>query len=334
MGAGLARGILAGVTGALEGGIKGYSYENQQQIERQKLAQAQEIAELRLQVQQMIASMNEDGRNGRHDTPSGDTIVKEGGANTRAVDANQNRIDVANIGAGSRERVASVNNDARLSGIDRQIEGAFGRAQLAEDGRNKRWGTTSANARLQSDTTRRGQDTRSADSRFGVTTRDATERRGQDVSSGDRRYGADARTRLFDGIFNQPGSTPITGGVRPSAFPAPGTDPAVSDTQVEPQSAPPMGLSTPVSPMPAPAPAPASGGTPVTPVAPLARPGGGGPARVAARPNAALEVLTQQASAALAAFRTEQDPAKRAQLQQQLLELKRRKDALVAGGGQ
>jgi hypothetical protein len=226
----------------------------------------------------------------------GGTILTEAGRNARYDRPSGNT--VANI-AGAMDRVGA------------QIKGAWDRTMLEEGGRNSRWAAPSGNATLGSETTRRGQDIGATTARRGQdltfslgSDRNALTQRGQDIDFGlgtDRNAIQRKRNALFDATFNdQPDAAPAAAPTTPAAAPPP---PVVR---------------------------PAGGGGPTVPSAAVRAPL---PVTPHAAAPQALAVLTSQAEATLRAFKAEQDPAKRTQLQKQLLELKQRKDALVATGG-
>lgn len=85
------------VAAAAAGGLHGVDIvqqrDEQRRLEEEKMANARQIADMRGEVQAMIAQMNEGGRNDRWGTPSGNTVATVEGQNSRAAqtDATQRR---------------------------------------------------------------------------------------------------------------------------------------------------------------------------------------------------------------------------------------------------
>lgn len=153
--------ILAGIGAGFKGGLDAYSWQKEMQQKDRALDQKAEYEANLLELRQMLAQLAEGGRNYRHDTPSGDTVVREQGANDRSA--------------------ATLNANAI-------------RDRMLEDGRNQRWFTPSGNAILGSETTRRGQDIGATTARRGQDVTAATARRGQDLTF-DTNANRDATTR-------------------------------------------------------------------------------------------------------------------------------------------
>lgn len=152
--------VLAAVGGGLKG-IEGVqTHDENLALEHEKMANAVKIADMRAEVQAMIASMNEGGRNDRWGTPSGNTVATVQGANTRAAatDATTRRGQDVNLNLGTMRDATT---------------------RRGQD-------TTAGTARMRDTTTRRGQDISSSD-----------QRRGQDL--GDTHYW-DESGRLYEGM--------------------------------------------------------------------------------------------------------------------------------------
>lgn len=151
--------ILAGVGGALKGGLEGFTWGKEFQQKERAISSREEIARLRDEIRLMIAQANEGGRMARHETPSGNVVTQVEGANTRTAATNA-----------SREGIAEGRNAVTTRGQD----------------------ITEQLGMRRDETTRRGQD-------FGFTLggmRDETTRRGQDISSTTTRRGQDISERL------------------------------------------------------------------------------------------------------------------------------------------
>ena len=331
--------ISSAISGALGGLHQDYGEQRklkaQENIERMRAELRAELVEAGILSKENIAGQNNE------------TKVKVAGIGADA------RTNVAGINASSREAVAGTMSGASLMRVREKIKADSERAAMEEDGRNNRhatasgnvtlaekgraarWLNPSGNARLGAATTARGQDLN-----FSLgSQRDATTQRGQNFSftlGQDRN--AIARAAAAAKQDNDPlnaddpateteeerqarvaSRQPASDVNLPSIFDATFNDPVVG-------SRPPAVA----------APAPSAQPT----VAP--RPGGGvtrGPIPIAPRTTdtsaKAIETLTAQAEAAVNAYEAEKNPAKRQQLQRQLAELKRRRDALLAaqGGG-
>jgi hypothetical protein len=298
---------LAGAGGALEGAAKGWSWEKDYQQKERGLDIRETIAQLREEVRQKIAELTEAGKKERHETPSGDTLVKEKGATERT--------NTTEAGRNTRWSTPSANTLFTEEGRNTRWNTPSANATLAETGRNTRWATPSGNATLGSETTRRGQDIGASTARRGQdltfslgTSGQQVTQRGQDIGSRDRRYGIDRRNAAFQGLF---GPTPITP-VKP--------EPEVPEEipQIPPLAAP-GGLS--------PAPAPAFvGRPPITSRAP-GRTAIPPPPPPAADPVAQLATKVQDASQR---YQRETDPARKAVIANELRQLQAQAKALKA----
>jgi hypothetical protein len=307
----------------------------QQEVDRKKAVDAANESERQRQLQaqqEIIEGMPDTLQDGspnpikmalrvQYASPKGtlgNTIVTESGRNARYDRPSGNAI---------------ANNQGAMDRVGAQIKGALDRTTLEENGRNTRWAAPSGNATLGAQTTRRGQDMTAGTARRGQdldfslgTDRNAVAQRGQDINFGlgaQRNDIANRKRSIFDATFgDQPqGADPNT----------PPTAPAAQAPTLPPR-----------------VPSGGGGGNLSMTTQTMAKPNDGGPSRPVGGPvpvtprgaappaQAALATLTAQATAMLAAFKAEQDPAKKRQLQAQLLELKKRKDALLAsaGGGQ
>lgn len=155
--------ILAGVGGALEGGLKGFTWSKEFQQKDREINNRKEVALLQQEIRQMLASMS--------DTRARDIA----GAN------NTSRETVAGVNNASRETIAGANNASRETI-------ATGRNATTERGQD----ITQQLGILRNDTTRRGQD-------FGFTLgtdRNETTRRGQDIGATTTRHGQDITEQL------------------------------------------------------------------------------------------------------------------------------------------
>lgn len=298
------------VSSAIAGGLGGV-YDDFS--EQRRLKAQQENAQIRAEIQAMIAQMNAGSRE----------RVAETGAGSRE--------RVADTNAGSRERVAETNATSRSTVADKNNVASLDRLRQQIQFGEKKLDTNDA-------TTRRGQDISSTDRRYATDTGAATTRRGQDVGSTDRRRGQDlsfdlgadrnALTQRGQDIdFGLGEERNAANAAKRSifdiAFPtAPPTDPAAVPAPAVTATAP-----VPRATLPAPVVKPGGGGAargqvPITPRAASPQPAGGG-----------LAALTSQAASTLDAYTRETNPAKKAALQAKLVELKKQRDALVAGGG-
>jgi hypothetical protein len=143
--------VLAGIAGGIRGGIDSWSWRQKYEQDDRAIDQRKEIADLRAQVQLMIAQVNGDTRR--------DVVgAQQAGATER---------NTANIG--SREKIAGE----------------------AEAGRNTRWMNPSGNATLSANTSMRNTDANNALRRYGIDTTDVTARRGQDIGATTTRRGQD-----------------------------------------------------------------------------------------------------------------------------------------------
>lgn len=310
--------VLSAIGGGLKGAFEGYSYEREAGQRDKQIANQEEIARLRLEVQQMIAELN--------------TGSRERVAGVAA----DSRRDVAETAAGSRERVADTGAGVRRRGQDLSYDLGL----TLEEGREKRWETPSGSAMLSSDTTRRGQDMGSATTRRGQDVTAGTARRGQDLNftlGGER----NALTERGQDIGAATAATAEAG--RTARF---RTRPSFSFDQ---PAGPPADVN-----LPAPAATPPVVKSPI-PIAPRgARPAAGTqpthkwpdgttrayppPAQASGRPSAATDpaagagtpstALAMKATAALTAYRVEKDPAKKKALAAELADLRRQIQAL------
>lgn len=155
--------LLAGIGGALEGGLKGYTWGKEFAQKDREINNRKEVAQLREEIRLMLESMKEGGRNDRNA---------------------QN--------ATSRETVAGANNTSR----ETIAEGRNETAETIATGRNavttRGQDITQSLGIMRNDTTRRGQD-------FGFTLggmRDDTTRRGQDIGATTTRRGQDITESL------------------------------------------------------------------------------------------------------------------------------------------
>lgn len=360
--------ILAGVSGALSGGLSGYQWGKErqdrkdQQTEQNRLRKEEEdrkkAADAAKQGEndRMIAAQKEiieslpdtnpdgspntlktalrvqygfkgnlgstivkdAGQTERHNTVSGDTTAKEAGA------TNRKGMDI-DFGY---DKLFTDSTDRRHA-VDTQ-----------EQGRNSRWMTPSGNARLGSETTRRGQDIGASTATRGQDVTAATATRGQDVRSKDSRYRADKQNALFQGLY---GPTPVVPGPQPVAPTPAGGGSGAPQEPDNPSAAvssgsppPPVRSPLPIAPRAAAAPKPVGGMSQslTTPTAPTRSPLPIAPRAAAPSPAATpMTALTAKATTTLAAYNVERDPAKKRALAAQLAELKRQRDALLAGGG-
>ncbi len=292
---------LAGVGGALEGAAKGYSWQKEYDQKERGLDIREQIAQLREEIRQKIAEMTEGGRNARHETPSGDTLVR--------TQTQRDIADTTEAGRNARWSVPSGNTLFTEAGRDRRWNTPSANTELTELGRNTRWATPSGNARLGSETTRRGQDIGASTARRGQdltfslgTSGQQVTQRGQDVTSQDRRYATDRRNAAFAGLF---GPMPVT---------------PVKPEPEEPEDIPQV---APVSPMGA-GPAPI-GRPPITTRAPgrTALP----PPPPSADPMAQLATKVQDATQR---YTRETDPARKAAIANELRQLQAQAKALKA----
>jgi len=308
--------VLDFSAGAGEGAVTGLRDQRDAAMVAQKIQQQEELAQMREEVRQAIASLNEEGRNARWGRVSG---------NVEAQQAGQDRRSSAEILASNwKWRTPSGNVEAQQAGETARtnaiVEGANTRAQGAEQGRNLRWSLPSGNVKLSTETTRRGQD-------LGA----ETTRRGQDFGfTLGTEHNTIARKRANQSIFgdqtvtgadqssgrdvNLPalGAIPVTprknGGTAPLYHWSDGT------TRAYPEGS--------ASAAPAPPRAPARASIPVTPRR-------GDPALGGVQDP--LTQLTLTATTLLQQFRAEKDPAKKAALAEQL---KAARAALIAARGQ
>lgn len=75
--------ILAGVGGALKGGLEGFTWGKEFQQKERAISSREEIARLRDEIRLMIAQANEGGRMARHEAPSGSVVAQQEGATKR-----------------------------------------------------------------------------------------------------------------------------------------------------------------------------------------------------------------------------------------------------------
>jgi len=287
--------ILAGIGGATRGGMEAYSWEKEHQQKERAITSREEMTKLKEEIRLMIADLNEGGRNTRHETPSGNTLVTVEGANARHETPSGNTI----LTEGGRN-ARHATDDATRRFVHTTPSG---NTINLEAGRDRRWLEPSGNAALGAETTRRGQDLN-----FTLgNTRDATARRGQDVSADTTRRGQDAATERarirgagstspYSGLFD----VPATGGTTKGTIP------------VTPRQA-----------------TPAGGGTGSAPVSPPAS-----TEAAPAAPDAAAQRRTEletRAASTLQQYRAETNPQKKAALRAELLRL--RAQAAELGGG-
>lgn len=206
--------VLSAIGGGLKGGLDAYSWQSEQDLSRKKLQQQDEISRLTNEIRLMIAQANGASRE-----------------NVAGVGA-KSRENVANINAGSRENVANITSKSREGIAAHQTDYLYdklftddSRQREEEQGRNDRWGTASGNARLGSQTTRRGQDITAGTAQRGQDITAETARRGQDTSATNTRYRADHRPKnMYEGVFDTP-VTPVTSPTVPPAAAPAGTTP-------------------------------------------------------------------------------------------------------------
>lgn len=313
--------IADGISGALGGLQHSYESEKQQQ-------DAENLAQMRGQVQQMIAQLNDAGRTtrqGMHDDTTQDVTGQkvagaQGVADTRAgasrdvagINAGA-RTDVAGINADSRQGVADTNAGVRYYGIDTRA----GTAAAAEAGRNSRWATPSANNNQSTATQRRGQDLT-----FSLgTDRNAITQRGQDISGGaaaQRDATANKRIGMYENIF---GPTPdITD---PSAATAPA---ATAPVALPPRI--PAGGGGGVLPVTSRSPSQAAQGSAPIPVTPRATPS------AAPAPTAPALKVKQQMVTLGNQIEAEPDPVKKQQMAASLKLLMDQYKSMTSGGSQ
>lgn len=238
---GNAAAIFAGIGGAAKGLAEGYSWQKEYEQKDRAITSREEIAKLQAEIRQMIADAVENGRNQRWQQPSGNAIV---GAESRETVAGINQ-DAANY----RHDTASGDTLEREAGSDRRLTRNLDFGYDLEAGRNRRFNlgdettrrgqdSTAFTARRGQDigatTTRRGQDMSSTTAQRGQDLTSETARRGQDLTSKDRHYSADKRVSMFQGLFQQPGQTPITASPQPNPITTPTPLPRGGETMVPP----------------------------------------------------------------------------------------------------
>lgn len=155
--------IFAGLSGAISGGLKGYTWEQEHAQKNREIDNRKEVALLQAELRSMIAEMNERGRDGR----SAATI--------------QSRETIAGQNNDTRELIAGQNNDTRETI-------AAGRDETTRRGQD----ITESLGIRRDGTTRRGQDFQFD---LGVM-RNNTTQRGQDISATTQRRGQDITQQL------------------------------------------------------------------------------------------------------------------------------------------
>lgn len=291
--------ILAGISGALRGGVDQYTWQKEHKQKERAITSREDMARLKEEIRLMIEQTKEGGRNERWETPSGNVVTQEAGRTERHATPSGNII---------------ANNEGAMNRLKKSIDFGYDKTFMEEAGRNSRWTTPSGNARLGSETTRRGQDVSASTTRRGQDIGASTARRGQDFTFelGKTRDATDRRGQDFSFQL---------GGERNAIAKKKGT--SILDAFNEPGA--PSGIEGADVHLPADVPS-----APVSPLTTLPRPNTPKPAAPGGGdPLAALDV---KASEALAAYRAEKDPARKLVLKGTLADLKRQRDALVSGG--
>lgn len=195
--------VLAAVSGAAGGGYQAWAQQDKQ-------AQTLEVARARLETQLELQNLRAILSLALQDKKGGTAVdVANIGADSReavATTGATSRVDVANIGATSREGIADKNRDADLE---------------------KFWGGTMPLGWGRVDATLRGQNIRSGDSRYATDVGAATSRsnadlaaetsqRNADVTDTRQRFGISARSNFLNALTSGGAVAPAT------APPAPG----------------------------------------------------------------------------------------------------------------
>lgn len=164
--------FLAALGGGLESAGKGLSFaqqfeEDQRQFDetnatnKTKIAEQNEIARMKLEIQEMIARLKEGGLNNRWGTPSGNVQLQEQGRNDRWGTPSGN----AELGAITQRRGQDLTFDTnKMRDTTVQRGQNMGRENVLDTLNN-----SIARTRMNNATTERGQDIGAESSRFGTT---------------------------------------------------------------------------------------------------------------------------------------------------------------------
>jgi len=155
--------VLAAIGGGAEGAAKGYAWRKDYEQRDRKIQEDAEIRRLNLEIREMLATMQERGRNERYNTPSANVQAQQAGATGRTELTTETQRDIA----GARDVTAN-----RAIDVNREL----GLQRDSTTRRGQDFGFTLGGMR--DDTTRRGQD-------FGFTlgtNRNTTTQRGQDFT--------------------------------------------------------------------------------------------------------------------------------------------------------
>lgn len=192
--------ILAGVSGALSGGLQGYSAEKDSQerkaerdeqnrirndeVDRKKALDANNETERQRQIaaqQAIIASWPDTKADG---SPNELKLAMQ--VQYASPKGNLGSTIVSQAGQTQRHNTASGDTIAREAGqndrADKNSAYLYDKLFTEEDGRNNRWATPSGNATLGAATTRRGQDVSASTTRRGQDIGASTATRGQDLT--------------------------------------------------------------------------------------------------------------------------------------------------------
>lgn len=156
--------LFAGIGGGLKGGLNAYTWQKEHQQKDREIDQRKEVAQLRGEIQMLIANANNQTKKDLHDDPSGSVIAQQEGADRRffGVSGNTQLMET-----GRMNRFSGVSGDTRYR-TDAQVgmndQDNLVRTYVADQSNN---------------TTRRGQDITFDLGRI----RDTTARRGQDISA-------------------------------------------------------------------------------------------------------------------------------------------------------
>jgi hypothetical protein len=168
--------LLAALGGAMEGAAKGYSWQKEfkedarqfdetNSTNKTKIAEQNEIARLKLEVQQMIAELNEGGRNTRHETPSGSVELQETGRNTRWATPSGNAI----LGSETTRRGQDMGSETTRRGQDLTFQTNDTRIKSTRENVLDTLRNSLTRAQMGAAVQERGQDISAESSRYGTT---------------------------------------------------------------------------------------------------------------------------------------------------------------------
>jgi hypothetical protein len=219
--------VAAGIGGGLSAGVNQYNWQKDYEQKDRAIDSRTQIEQLKLEVREMIAQLNEQGRNERWATPSGNIQTQQQGATERATMAEEGRNDRWATPSGN----AFLSSETSRRGQDLNFDLGIRRDTTTQRGQD-----------ITATTARRGQDVGATTSRRGqdltfktAEMRDVTDRRGQDLGATTQAANEQGRnTRAAMQGVNFYGATPVTApqGMRqPVSAPAPA--PSATNDQTE-----------------------------------------------------------------------------------------------------